>query len=200
MRNWVSFYGDAYTDDQFTPIAYADRSAWHAGLYFSHLPKAAKIDLRVEGVYTDIPGARGRLSIGPGSFYYNGTWRSGYTNNNYLIGSWIGRGGQGAQAWTNYWISSRNRIQLNFRHQKVSNQFIPNGGSLTDAGGRADYWVKPSLEISGAVQYERWMFPVIQLNQSTNWTASVQISFQPERIFRTRSAASGDVAEVGGQP
>ena len=200
MRNWVSFYGDAYTDDQFTPIAYADRSAWHAGLYFSHLPKAAKLDLRVEGVYTDIPGARGRVSIGPGSFYYNGTWRSGYTNNNYLIGSWIGRGGQGAQAWTNYWISSRNRIQVNFRHQKVSNQFIPNGGSLTDVGGRADYWVKPSLEISGAVQYERWMFPVLQPNQSTNWTASVQISFQPERIFRTGSAASGDVAEVGGRP
>lgn len=200
MRNWVSFYGDAYTDDQFTPIAYADRSAWHAGLYFSHLPRLEKMDFRVEGVYTDIPGARGRVSIGPGSFYYNGTWRSGYTNNNYLIGSWIGRGGQGAQAWTNYWFSSRNRVQLNFRHQKVSNQFIPNGGSLTDLGGRADYWVRPSLEFSAALQSERWIFPVIQPNQSTNWTVSVQITLQPRAIFRAGSGPRGEVVQAGEQP
>ncbi|PWT87464.1 MAG: hypothetical protein C5B56_10380 [Proteobacteria bacterium] len=197
MRNWVTFYGDAYTDDQFTPLVYADRSAWHAGLYFSHLPRLARIDLRVEGVYTDIPGARGRVSIGPGSFYFNGTWRSGYTNNNYLIGSWIGRGGQGAQAWTNYWLSSRNRVQLNFRHQKVSNQFIPNGGSLTDVGGRADYWVKSSLQLSAAVQYERWLFPVIQRNQSTNWSAAVQVSFQPERVFRLGKGAEENTANLG---
>ncbi len=188
MRNWVSFYGDAYTDDQFTPIAYADRSAWHAGLYFSHLPRAEKMDFRVEGVYTDIPGARGRVSIGPGSFYYNGTWRSGYTNNNYLIGSWIGRGGQGAQAWTNYWFNPRNRVQVSFRHQKVSNQFIPNGGSLTDVAGRADYWVTPSLQVSAGLQYERWLFPVIQPNQTTNWTASVQISFQPQTLLHAGKA------------
>ncbi len=33
LRNWLTFYADGYTDDQFSPVAYADRSAWRAGLY-----------------------------------------------------------------------------------------------------------------------------------------------------------------------
>src|SRR6266404_4329678 len=35
LRNFVTLYLDGYTDDQFSPIAYADRSAWRGGLYFS---------------------------------------------------------------------------------------------------------------------------------------------------------------------
>src|SRR5207253_6528688 len=61
LRDWVTFYGDAFAEDQFSPIAYWDRSAIRGGLYFSHLPKVQRLDLRVEGVYTDIP-AGGALS------------------------------------------------------------------------------------------------------------------------------------------
>jgi membrane-associated phospholipid phosphatase len=202
LRDWVSFYADGYTDDQFSPIAYADRSAWHAGLYFSHFPKLSKLDLRVEGVYTDIPGARGRVSIGPGSFYYNGTWRSGYTNNGYLIGSWIGRGGQGAQAWTNYWFNARSRLQFNFRHQKVSQQFIPNGGTLTDFGARGDYWLRGAVGLSAWVQYEHWLFPVIQPNAARDVTTAVQVSFQPLKVFRHSRIGSEEdaLSEVGSRP
>ncbi len=159
MRDWVTFYGDAFADDQISPIAYLDRSAIRAGLYFSHLPKAPKLDFRVEGVYTDLP-AGGALSHG--FFYSNDRYLNGYTNDAQLMGSWIGREGQGAQAWTNYWFSPRNRLQFNFRHQKVSQQFIPGGGSLTDVGVRSDYWLRPSIGLSAWVQYERWQFPVIQ--------------------------------------
>ncbi len=90
----------------FSPIsfAYADRSAWHAGLYLSQVPLLPKLDFRVEGVYTDVPAGG---QIGHGFFYFNFTWRSGYTNNGDLIGSWIGREGCGAQAWTNYWFNAR---------------------------------------------------------------------------------------------
>jgi hypothetical protein len=188
LRDWVTFYGEAYTDDQFSPIAYMDRSAWQAGLFFSHLPFLPKLDLRVEGVYTDVPG--GRVSIAPGTFYFNGTWRSGYTNDQDLIGSWIGRGGQGAQAWTNYWFNPRNRVQFNFRHQKVSQVFIPGGGSLTDVGARGDYWVRPDLSVSAAVQYERWLFPVIQPTPATNVSATVEILFQPQKLFRHSAAGA----------
>src|SRR6266581_9609448 len=54
MRNWLSLYGDGFTDDEFSPIAYVDVSAWHAGLYLSHFPRVSRLDLRVEGVYTDV--------------------------------------------------------------------------------------------------------------------------------------------------
>src|SRR6266568_1782675 len=201
LRNWLTLYSDGFTDDEFSPIAYVDVSSWHAGLYLSHFPRASRLDLRVEGVYTDVPGGTDVNSKFPGSFYFNSTWRDGYTNNGDLIGSWIGRGGQGAQAWSNYWFSPRNRLQFYFRHQKVSQQFIPGGGSLTDAGVRTDYSLCSNLSLSVSVQHERWLFPVIQPNEARNVTASVGISFEPQKIFRSSQADSGDVPSAkGGRP
>ena len=55
LRDWVTFYGDAFADDQISPIAYWDRSAIRGGLFFSHVPRIPKLDLRFEGVYTDLP-------------------------------------------------------------------------------------------------------------------------------------------------
>ena len=197
LRNWLSFYGDGFTDDQFSPIAYADRSAWHAGLYLSRFPRIPKLDLRVEGVYTDNPigGA-----VGHGFYFFNFTYRSGKTNDGNLFVSWIGREGQGAQAWTNYWFTPKNRLQFNFRHQKVSQEFLPGGGTLTDAGMRADYWVRSSVSVSTSVQYERWLFPTIQPGPQTNVSASVEILFQPEKLFhRSVGNEVTDSSQDGGR-
>jgi membrane-associated phospholipid phosphatase len=185
LRKWATFYADGYSDDEFSPIAYVDRSAWRAGLYLSHIPKVHKLDLRAEGVYTDNPigGA-----VGHGFYYFNFTWRSGYTNNRNLIGNWVGRDGQGAQAWSNYWFGARNRLQFNFRHQKVSQQFVPGGGTLTDFGVRGDFWMRSNLGLSAWVQHERWLFPVIQPGVSRNVTAAVQIQFEPHKLFQHSSA------------
>jgi membrane-associated phospholipid phosphatase len=193
LRNWLSLYGDGFTDDEFSPIAYVDVSAWHAGLYLSHVPRASRLDLRVEGVYTDVPGGVAANTKGPGSFYQNGTWRNGYTNNGDLIGSWVGRGGQGAQAWSNYWFSPRNRLQFYFRHQKVSQEFLPGGGSLTDAGVRTDYSLRPNLSLSLSVQDERWLFPSIQPNAAHNVSASVGITFEPQKVFRPTQTDTADI-------
>jgi hypothetical protein len=195
LRNWLTFYGDAFTDDQFSPIAYMDRSAIRAGLYLSHIPKIAKLDLRAEGVYTDVP-AGGALSHG--FFYFNPRFVNGYTSNGNLLASWIGREGQGAQAWTNYWFNARNRVQINFRHQKVSHQFIPGGGTVTDFGIRGDYWTRSNIGISGWVQHERWLFPVIQPNEASNVTAAVQISFEPQKWFRRTSSVDTDTSSSSG--
>jgi Capsule assembly protein Wzi/PAP2 superfamily len=196
LRNWLTLYGDGFTDDEFSPIAVMDVSAWRAGLYLSRFPRLSRLDLRVEGVYTDVPGGTIANTKLPGSFYQNGTWRNGYTNNGDLIGSWIGRGGQGAQAWTNYWFSPRNRLQFYFRHQKVSQEFIPGGGSLTDAGVRTDYSLRSNLSLSVSVQHERWLYPAIQPNASRNVTASVGILFEPQKIFRPSQGDTGDVPPV----
>jgi membrane-associated phospholipid phosphatase len=188
LRNWLTFYGDGYTDDQFSPIAYADRSAWHAGLFLSHVPWVNKLDLRAEGVYTDVPPGGGPIT--PGDFYFNSTWRSGYTNDGNIIGSWVGRGGQGAQAWSNYWFTSRNRIQFNFRHQKVSQVFVPQGGTVTDFGIRGDYLLRSNISFSASVQYEKWLFPVIQPFSERPISATLQVSFQPQKVLRH---SAGDV-------
>jgi len=117
------------------------------------------------------------------------------------MGSWVGRGGQGAQAWSNYWFTPRNRLQFFFRHQKVSQEFIPGGGSLTDVGVNTEYSLRPNLSLSVSVQHERWLFPVIQPNEARNVTAAVGISFEPHKIFRTPHDDSGEVASAkGGRP
>ncbi len=198
LRNWLTLYGDGYTDDEFSPIAYVDVSAWHAGLYLSRFPGVSRLDLRAEGVYTDIPGGVSANTKNPGSFYQNGTWLNGYTNNGDLIGSWVGRGGQGAQAWSNYWFSPRNRLQFFFRHQKVSQEFIPGGGSLTDVGARTDYSLRSNLSLSVSVQHERWFFPVIHPNAVTNVAASVGIVFEPQKLFRSSHAATADALTANG--
>jgi membrane-associated phospholipid phosphatase len=178
LRRWLTFYADGFTEDQFSPVAYADRSVWHAGLYFPRVPILPKLDLRVEGTYTDNP-LGGRLCCG--YFYYNATWRSGYTNDGNLISSWVGRDGQGAQAWANYWFTPKNRIQANYRHQKVSQELIPGGGTLTDAGVQADVWTSSDLSFSTRLQYETWNFPVIRTGQQSDISASLQVTFWPSR-------------------
>lgn len=199
LRDWVSFYGEGMSYDEFSPIAYWDRSSWRAGLFLSHIPGVPKLDFRAEGVFTDIP--TGGFSINPGAIYSNGTWRSGYTNNGFLIGDWVGRGGQGAQAWTNYWFNARDRLQLNFRHLKVSQKLLPGGGTLTDVGVRGDYWFQHGVGISASVQYEKWLFPVIQPGPESNVSASVEIQFQPQKLFRSPlHSVSQSTVDGGDQP
>jgi hypothetical protein len=194
LRSWATFYGDAFAEDQYSPIAYWDRSAIRAGLFFSHVPRIPRLDLRFEGVYTDLP-AGGALSHG--FFYSNTRYLSGYTDNGQLLASWIGREGQGAQGWANYWLSTRNRLQLNYRHQKVSQQFIEGGGTLTDVGLRSDFWLRPNFGLSTWVQYERWLFPVIQFNSARNLTAGVEVQFQPEKLLQRsvkKNASAGIIS------
>jgi len=78
-------------------------------------------------------------------------------------------------------------LQLNFRHQKVSQEYIPGDGSLTDFGVRGDYWFRQILGFSASVQYESWLFPVIQTGPETNVSADVEVQFQPQKIFRPNS-------------
>jgi len=99
-----------------------------------------------------------------------------------LMGSWIGRQGQGAQAWATYWLGPRNKLEFSYRHQKVSKDFIPQGGTLTDAQVNADFLVRPQFSISGVVQYESWLFPVISAQQKSNVVTSIQVTFWPGRL------------------
>jgi hypothetical protein len=177
LRKWLTFYADGFTDDEVSPIAYADRSVWRAGIYMPVIPRISKLDLRAEGVYSDDPigGA-----VGPGFFYNNFTWATGYRNAGNLIGSWIGRAGQGAQAWATYHFSSTDEIQVNFRHQKVSHEFLPGGATLADMGARTVWSLHRNLTISGALQYERWTMPVLQARRESNITTSIQFTFRPD--------------------
>jgi len=86
----LTFYVDAFTDDEPNPWLDWNKAAVTSGLYLPQVPGIGKLDLRVEGIYTDPPG--GNATVQHGFFYNNSRFRSGYTNDGYLIGSWIGSG------------------------------------------------------------------------------------------------------------
>jgi membrane-associated phospholipid phosphatase len=186
LRNGMTFYAEGLAEhDEISPILGPDVAAWLAGIYIPQLPKIPKLDFRVEGGYTDPPYSGGDVAFG--AFYWDATWLTGFQNAGHLMGSWIGRQGQGAQAWTTYWFSPRNKLQFGFRHEKVSAEFIPNGCTLADADVRAEFWPRSSFSLSASVQYEVWNVPVIASTRQSNVTSSVQLSFWPKGLSRKNS-------------
>jgi hypothetical protein len=178
VSDGLTFYADGFTEhDTISPIVGPDVAAWLGGIYLPRLPKLAKMDFRAEGVYTDPPIGG---NVGSGFFYYNPTWISGFTNAGNLMGHWVGREGQGVQAWTSYWLTPRSKLQFGFRHLKVSHEFIPQGGTQADASVRAEFWVRSTVSLSAGVQYEAWTYPVIAPSRQSDVTSLLQISFWPK--------------------
>lgn len=177
LRDWLTIYADSFVEDEYSPLG-STRPSMRMGMYLPQVPKVPKLDLRLEGVYTDVPGQQ------PTGFpYYNFRYRSGYTNDGNLLASWIGREGRGGQAWATYWLSPRSKIQLAYRHAEVDREFI-GGGRLNDFGGHAEFMLRPGLAVSGLVQYEQWKFPVLSPAGQSNFTASVQLTLYPNWRIR----------------
>ena len=175
VRDWLTFYIDSLADDDPSPLANPRRAGINPGLCLTRFPRIPKLDLRVEGVDTNTP-----VSSNGGNFiYWDSFYRELYTNKNNLIGSWIGREGQGIQASSTYWFSSRSTLQFGYRHAKVATGFIPQGETLNDGSVTANWWVRSDLSFSALLQYEKWLAPVLAQTPQSNWTSSIQLSFQP---------------------
>ncbi|HEY1801724.1 MAG TPA: capsule assembly Wzi family protein [Terriglobales bacterium] len=176
VRDYLSIYADSFVEDEFSPLG-STRPSMRMGVYAPKIPKIAKLELRLEGLYTDVPGQKTR-----GFIYWNGRYVSGYTNDGNLLASWIGRQGRGGQAWATYWLSSKSKIQFNYRHAEADRVFI-GGGRLNDFGANATLNLRRGLNIAGLVQYEQWNFPVLAVGKQANITTSVQVTFSPHFQF-----------------
>jgi len=168
LRRWLTFYADSMVGDEISPIG-STRPMLNPGLYLPQLPKLPKLELRVEGFK-----AEPRL----GTIYFDRRYRSGYTNDGNLIGSWIGRQAQGGQAWIKYSFTARNSLQLGYRHQEVD-KFLAGGGRLNDFSAEGEYRVGPRMAVSGRAQYEQWDFPALSGQKQSNLTAGVQLTYYP---------------------
>lgn len=176
LRDWVTFYGEAMSEDQPSPIPYMRQSIFQGGLYLAKIPKLHKVDLRVEGGSTSAVN----YDVEPGGyFYWNGQYVNGYTNNGNLIGSWLGRAAQGESAKATYWLSAKSKVGLEFRHRKVDRQFLPQGGTQNDVALNADIFAKSGFRFNGSVQYEQWLLPLLAANRQSNLSLAFQFSFWP---------------------
>lgn len=180
LRNWLSVYGEGFSEDEVSPINTAQKSVWQGGLYLAQLPAVRKLDLRVEGGFTDPVDFKACNAC----FYSNPQYLSGYTNDGELIGTWIGRAAQGEALSTTYWFSPQKKIGLEMRHRKIDRQYLPQGGTQNDLALNSDFFLKSGFRFSGTLQYERWQIPLLATNRQSNLTASFQLGFWPK--IRTR--------------
>lgn len=187
LRNRATFYADGLAEhDEVSPLLGPDVAAWSAGIYIPRLPGVSKLDFRAEGVYTSPPYNGGDVAYG--AFYWDATWLTGFQNSGHLMGSWVGREGQGAQAWSTYWFTPQNKLEFNFRHQKVSAQFVADGGTVTDGAVRGDFWARSIFSVGASVQYEAWTFPVLASTRQRNIITMLQLAIWP----RSRLAHKGE--------
>ena len=173
LRNWLTFYAETFSEDEPSPIPYMRRNASQGGLYLAKVPGIAKLDLRVEGGYTNPIAFCGTC------IYYNGQYISGYNNDGRLIGTWIGRAAQGEQIRTNYWLSPRRKIGLELRHRILDPGYVPQGGSQNDVAVNADIFAGRGFRFTGNVQYERWRIPLLATSRQSNVAVSFQFGFWP---------------------
>ena len=172
-NSFMTFYVEGMANDQPNPINSERQSAWNPGLYFPKVPGLPKLDLRVEAVYTNLIGYHGI-----GELYKNERYAQGYTLYNQIIGSWVGRQGDGIQAASAYWFSSRNKIQLSYRRQWVDKVFLQ-GGGLNDFTANVDWLFKHDIQLTSMLQYERWNFPFLSSSPVSNFTTQFQIMYTP---------------------
>jgi membrane-associated phospholipid phosphatase len=180
VRDWLTVYADSLSPDDPSPLASPARAAVSTGLYMPRIPGLPKLDFRFESVYTNTP----RRDISSGNLggqyvYWELFYHELYTNKKNIIGSWIGRDGQGFQAWSKYSFSPRNTLQLGYRHAQVDSDFIPGGETVNDGSIKLDLWLRHDFSLSTFVQYEKWLAPLLAQTPQTNWTSSVQIAFWP---------------------
>jgi hypothetical protein len=165
----VKLYSDGYCDDEPSPLASPKRSAFRPGLYFARLPgPLAKMDLRVEGGFT----ASEDSTWPNGDNYWKEDYRDGYTNKGLLIGDTMGRAGVTWQAWSTYWLSPRDKVQVSFRNQYVSPQFLAGGGTQNDIKGTSNFLLKHNWEVVLGVQSERVVMPLVTGSLSPKYNVS----------------------------
>ncbi len=173
LRNWLSLYGETLSEDEPSPIPYMRRNASQGGLYFAKFPGVPKLDLRLEGGYTN-PVAFCGFCI-----YTNAQYNSGYNNDGRLIGTWIGRSAQGEQIRANYWLGPRKKIGVELRHRTLDPGYVPQGGNQNDVAVNADIFAGRGFRFVGNLQYERWLIPLLATNRQSDVAASFEFSFWP---------------------
>ncbi len=176
LRNWLTFYTDSYCDDDPSPLAAPHRSAINPGIYLARVPRIPRLDFRVEAPSTQPLGH----DQGGSFIYFNNQYRSGNTNYGNLLGSWAGRDGRAIEGWSTYWFSPRNKLEAGYRRLKISANFLPGGGTQSDASLRSSFALGRDWYACVFVQYEDFNVPLLG-NRHDNLSGVLQLTWEPNR-------------------
>ena len=178
VRNYLVFYGDLYADDDFVPFQNPPKNPFRPGIYITRFPRLPKLDFHMEAASTESPGLPNRGDLN----YWNYTYHDGYTNNGNLIGNTVGRMGRAIQFWFTYWISPKNTLQFTYKHNTVSQDFVPKGGAWQDYAVRHEMYLRSGLYVKSQLQYEHISsYPLLFSGPQSNTTAVVELGFVPHK-------------------
>jgi len=180
MRKSAILYSELMAWDDPIQGKFLARYAMDPGIYIPKVPGIKRLDLRAEGVYTDLP----KLTY-QAYFYSNARYAQGYTNYGQIIGSWIGRQGDGGQASSTYWFSARNKATVSYRKMSADKSFLQ-GGNLSDISGSVSWMVHQDVELSANFQYEQQKFPLLSSTGQSNFTTSLGIKLHPKAHIGSR--------------
>jgi len=178
LRRCLTGYVDGFSDDQPFPPTYPTESVWLSGFFLRCVPSLPHMTIRAEGLLSPH-----RDLAFPGFFYFNVHYLSGYTNNRQLMGSWIGREGNGEQVWTTWNLSPRSSIEASFRGMTVNREFLQ-GGALRDFSLAANLQLRPEWQLRLEDQAEWWRFPLLSASPQRNDELTIQLFYSP--IARTK--------------
>lgn len=173
LRKWLVVYTEAFAYDNPLDRISFERYAFAPGIYLPQLPGLRKMDLRVEGVNTNLPG------LGQAYYYSNAHYAQGYTNYGQIFGSWVGRQGSGETASSTYWFTARNKASVSYRRMVADKSFLQ-GGTLQDFSGSITWLLRPGIELSAKSQYESWKFPLLSPGIKTDVSTSFEIRIFPK--------------------
>jgi hypothetical protein len=177
LREWLQVYSEGFSYDDPLQGKFLARYGMDPGIYMPQIPGIRKLDFRVEGVDTNLPGLKDQAY-----FYSNSHYPQGYTNYGQIFGSWIGRQGSGGQASSTYWFTARNKATATYR-RVVSDQSFLLGGKQEDFSGSITWMVRPNIEISAMSQYETWKFPLLAPGTHSDVSTSFGIRVFPKTRF-----------------
>jgi hypothetical protein len=178
VRNWLTLYTDSEVHDDISPADAPRRASIRPGLYLSHVPGIAKLDLRAEATMTD-PSISN--SQGGRFMYWETIQKQGYTNQGQLFGDWIGREDKGGQAWVTYHLSGNEWLQVGLRNQKAAKDFIPGGTTLNDISFQAVKRIGKDFEVNGNFTLEHWKAPIYLTGRQTVTATTIQLTWFPQR-------------------
>jgi Capsule assembly protein Wzi len=173
LRNCLTGYVDGFSDDQPFPPLYPTESTWISGFFLRCVPSLPRMTIRAEGLLSPH-----RDLTFPGFFYFNVHYLSGYTDNRQLMGSWIGREGDGEQVWTTWDLSPHSSIEASFRDMTVNREFLQ-GGALRDFSVAANLQLRPEWQLRLENQVEWWHFPLLSPTPQRNDELTIQLSYRP---------------------
>jgi hypothetical protein len=183
IRDWFTLYTDAMTHDDPSPLSAPRRAAFRPGIYLSRIPGIPKLDFRAEAVYTDFPTSR---SFGGKFFFWEAVYHDAYTNNQFILGDWIGRESKGGQGWLTYHFSPQEMLQVSYRRAKAAPDFVPGGTTQNIWSANLVRRFNRDIEASVLAQFERWKAPLLAPEPRNNVSLGLQLTYYPGMSWRSR--------------